>query len=453
MVLYALHDALVKPMPGEPMAPSLAQSFSVSDDGLSYDFSLRVGATFHNGDPVTAADVKFSFDRYRGAAHKLMHERVTSVDTPDSTHVRFRLKEPWPDFLTYFTVVTGAGWIVPRAYVEKVGDPGFRKTPVGAGPYRFVSFTPGTELVLEAFEQFWRKTPAIQRMVFRVIPDDATRLAALKHGEVDIAYQLRGELAHEVQRSPGLTLKPVAQGTLWLDFPEQWDANSPWHDPKVRLAVSRAIDRDAINQALFLGGSHVTGSIIPDDMEFYWAPPLPVYDPAEARKLLAEAGYANGFDAGESFCIAAYANVAEAVLDNLHEVGIRAMLHPLETAAFIKAWREKKLRNIIQGASGVPGNAATRLEQFVVKGGAYAYGSYADIDELFLQQAVELNHAKREALLHGIQQLVYGRTMYAPIMQSAFISAIGPRVGESSLGRLPEFPYTAPYEDITLNGV
>src|SRR5215472_10712882 len=151
MVLYALHDGMVKPMPGKPLAPSLAQSWSGSEDGVTYDFVLRNGAKFHNGDPVTAEDVKFSFERYRGASHDLMKDRVAEVETPDPQHIRFKLKAPWPDFLTFYATATGAGWIVPKKYVEKVGDDGFKKAPVGAGPYKFVSFTPGVELVLEAF--------------------------------------------------------------------------------------------------------------------------------------------------------------------------------------------------------------------------------------------------------------------------------------------------------------
>ena len=117
--------------------------------------------------------------------------------------------KPWPDFLTFYSSASGAGWIVPKKYVEKVGDEGFKKAPIGAGPYKFVSFTPGVELVLEAFEGYWRKTPSVKRLVFKVIPDESTRLAALKRGEVDIAYSIRGELAEELQQTPGLALKPT----------------------------------------------------------------------------------------------------------------------------------------------------------------------------------------------------------------------------------------------------
>src|SRR5499426_4535684 len=134
---YALHDALVKPMPGKPMAPSLAESWSVSGDGLTYDFVLRPGVRFHNGEPVTADDVKFSFERYRGVSAKLLKDRVRQVQVVDPQRIRFVLRDPWPDFLAFYaTPATGAASIVPKKYVEKVGDDGFKKAPVGAGPYR-----------------------------------------------------------------------------------------------------------------------------------------------------------------------------------------------------------------------------------------------------------------------------------------------------------------------------
>src|SRR5882724_8365297 len=113
MVLYAVHDAMIKPMPGNALAPSLAESWAMSKDGLSYEFVVRKGVLFQNGDALTAEDVKFSFERYKGAA----------VEVVDPFRVRFRLKEPWPDFMTFYaTPASGAGWIVPKKYVEKVGE-------------------------------------------------------------------------------------------------------------------------------------------------------------------------------------------------------------------------------------------------------------------------------------------------------------------------------------------
>src|SRR2546427_102450 len=147
MILYALHDALVKPMPGSLNAPCLAESWTMSKDGRTWEFVIRRGARFHNGDPVTAEDVKFSFERYKGAAAPLFKDRVREVQVVDATHVRFQLKEPWPDFMTFYgTSASGAAYVVPKKYVEKVGEEAYRKAPVGAGPYKFVSFQPGGEL-------------------------------------------------------------------------------------------------------------------------------------------------------------------------------------------------------------------------------------------------------------------------------------------------------------------
>jgi ABC-type transport system substrate-binding protein len=110
-------------------------------------------------------------------------------------------------FMTFYgTSATGAGWVVPKAYVEKVGEDGFKKHPIGAGPYKFVSFNPGVELVMEAFEGYWRKVPNIKRLVYRSMPEETTRAAALKKGEVDIAYLLTGPVAEDMQRTPGFKL-------------------------------------------------------------------------------------------------------------------------------------------------------------------------------------------------------------------------------------------------------
>src|SRR5437762_2083629 len=207
MVLYALHDALVKPMPASLTTPSLAEAWTVSKDGLTYEFVLRKGAKFHNGDPVTADDVRFSFDRYKGASARLLKDKVKEVQVVATNRVRFLLKEAWPDFMAFYgTSATGAGWIVPKKYVERVGEDGFKKAPVGAGPFKFVSFTPGVELVLEAFTDYWRKAPHVKRLVMRSIPDESTRAAAVKTGEVDLAYLFGGALAEELRRSPGVKI-------------------------------------------------------------------------------------------------------------------------------------------------------------------------------------------------------------------------------------------------------
>ena len=451
MVLYGLHDAMLKALPGNLLAPALAESWTVSPDGLTYEFVLRRGVKFHNGEPVTAEDVKFSFERYRGSANKTLKEGVAAVETPDPGRVRFRLKQPWPDFLMFYSTATGAGWIVPKKYVETVGDDGFKKAPIGAGPYRFISFTPGVELVMEAVEGYWRKTPGVKRLVLRVIPDPTTRYAALKNGEIDVTYWMTASLGEDLRRTPGLTLRPVVSNVMqWVAFVDQWDPRSPWHDRRVRLAANLAIDRQAINQAETLGHSLLTNSIIPNTFDFFWAPPPPQYDRARARKLLAEAGYPNGLDAGDYTIDAATVAIGEPVVNSLQAAGIRVKLRPLERAAFQKGYGEKKYRNLVHSGSAAFGNAATRIEAFIASGGVYVYGSYPDIDGLFREQAAMLDPKQREAVLHKMQQLVHEKVVYVPIWQLAFINGVGPRVGESGLGLIPAHAYSAPYEDVTL---
>jgi len=244
----------------------------------------------------------------------------------------------------------------------------------------------------------------------------------------------------------------VIQSPFWLYFPDQWDPKSPWHDRRVRQAASLAIDRPSINQALTLGHSRLSGSIIPTSFDYFWQPPAPVYDRARAAKLLAEAGYPNGFDAGEYYCDVSYANLGEAVLNSLQTVGIRAKLRPLERVAFFSGYSDKKYRNLIQASSGAFGNAATRLEAFVASTGAYAYGGYPDTDGLMQEQAADADPKRREATLRRIQQLVHEKVMYAPIWELAFLNGVGPRVRESGLGLIAGHAYSAPYEDVALRG-
>ena len=452
MVLYAIHDALVKPMPAGNNTPSLAESWTASKDGLTYEFVLRKGVKFHNGDPMTAEDVKFSFDRYHGASAKLLKDRVREVQIVDPSRVRIHLKEPWPDFMTFYgTSATGAAWIVPKKYLEKVGDDGFKKAPVGAGPYRVVSFTPGIELVMEAFDGYWRKTPGIKRLVFRSMPEETTRAAALKKGEVDIVYLLSGPVAEDIRRTPGLRLVAAQPpGVFWLDFPSQFDPKSPWHDRRVRLAASHALDRQALNQAETLGFSHPTGSLLHRSLEFARFFEPPTYDPQKAKELLAEAGYPNGFDAGDLTPLPPFTTFGEAVANYLGAVGIRTRTRTMERATFLTEWREKKLKGVIVGIAGAAGNAATRLEAYVTRNGIYAYGVIPEIEDLFQRQAGEQDRKKREALLHQIQQIIYDRVTHVPIYELAFLWGVGPRVEEAGVDQIKGFAYSGPYEDLRL---
>ena len=450
MVLYALHDALVKPMPAGIMTPSLAESWTVSKDGISYEFLLRKGARFHNGDPVTAEDVKFSFERYKGSGASLLKDKVKDVQVVAPNRVRFVLKEAWPDFMSFYgTSATGAAWIVPKKYVEKVGEDGFKKAPVGAGPYKLVSFTPGIELVVEAFPDYWRKAPSVKRIVMRSIPDESTRAAAVKTGQVDIAYLFGGAIAGDLRGTPGIkVVAPLVYGIYWLDFLDQWNPKSPWHDQRVRMAAGLAIDRQALNQAEMLGMGRLTGSFVPPTFDFALKLEPTPYDPKRAKQLMVEAGYPNGFDSGDLTPLPPYASLAESVGGYLQAIGIRSRVRTMERATFLTTWREKKLTGLLIGATGAAGNAAARVEPFFTKGGIYAYGTLPEIEDLFQRQAKETDRKQREALLHQIQKIIADRVLVAPLYQQGFIWGVGPRVVESGASLIEGFPYSAPFEDL-----
>lgn len=450
-MLYAIHDALVRPYPGQKMGPSLVESWQESPDGKTYQFKLRPGLKFHNGDPVTTEDVKFSFERYKGAGAKLLHDRVAAVEIVDPLVVRFHLKEPWPDFMTFYgTTASAAGIVVPKNYLAQVGDDGFRKHPIGAGPYRFARHKPGLEVELEAVPGYWRRVPNVKTLVMKSVPEATTRALMVKTGESDISLVLDGPEAEEIRRDPRLQVVASKHASIfWIEFTEQWDAKSPWHDKRLRLAANLALDRQRINEAACLGFCPPAAVIVPRVMDYALQIEPPAYDLAKAKNLLADAGYPKGFDAGEFAAIPGFPTVAEAVVNDLNAAGIRVRLRSMERATFYSAWQEKKLRGLFMTAAGNSGNAASRVEIFIQSKGAYAYGGYPDIDELFQQQSFERDTEKRAALLHKIQQLTFERAMFAPVMDLRTLNGIGPRIARHTITDVWMSPFPS-YEDMEL---
>ena len=450
-MLYALHDALVRAYPGQKMGPALAQSWDESEDGLTYEFKLKPGLAFHNDDPITSEDVKFSFERYKGAGATILKEKVDRVETPDPHIVRFRLKKAWPDFMTFYgTTATAAGLVVPKKYLEKVGDAGFLKHPVGAGPYRFAGNKPGVEVELEAFPRYWRHAPNIETIVMRSVPEATTRALMVKTGEADIGFALDGIDAEGIQKDKRLRVVATKHASIfWIEFADQWNPKSPWHDKRMRLAVNYALDRAGINKAACLGFCPPAGVVVPRVMEFaLQVQPLP-YDPPKAKQLLAEAGYPNGIDAGDFAAIPGFPTVAQAVVNDLNAVGIRVRLRQMERAAFYADWRAHKLKGIFLTASGNAGNAASRVEAFIYSKGSFAYGGYPDIDKLFLEQAEERDRKKRAALLDQIQQLTIDRVMFAPVYDLRALMAVGPRIAKDTIGDVYLDPFPE-WEDVEL---
>ena len=322
---------------------------------------------------------------------------MAAIETPDPQPVRFKLKEPWPDFLTFYATAPPApAGSCRRNTSRRSATTGFKKAPIGAGPYKFVSFTPGVELVFEAFDAVLAQDPERQAPGVQGDPrrGDAAGGAEARRGRhrlFDPRRTRRGAAQHARADPEAGRTRRRRSGSI---SPTSGIRNRLGTTSGCGRAASLAIDRKGINEALTLGYSKITGnSIIPDSFRFLsGSRPAPVYDPAKAKKLLAEAGYPNGFDAGEYYCDSSYANVGEAVLNNLGEVGIRAKLRPIERAAFLRAAAKRSSRTSSRAAAAPSATPRPGSTAFIVKGGAYVYGSYPDIDELFQQQAVELDH-------------------------------------------------------------
>ena len=451
MVLYAIHDALVKPMPGNYNAPSLAESWTASKNGLTYEFVIRKGVKFHNGDPVTADDVKFSFDRYKGASAKLLKDRVREVQIVDPGRVRIHLKEPWPDFMTFYgTSATGAAWIVPKKYVEKVGDDGFKKAPIGAGPYKVISFNPGVELVMEAFDGYWRKAPRRQTPG---VPqhdggDHARRRA--QEGRGGHRLSLCGPVAEEIKRTPGLRLVAAQPpGVFWLDFPSQFDPKSPWHDRRVRLAASHALDRQALNQAETLGFSH---------------PPGAFSTAASSSRRPSTARLRPGA-------------VQEASRrGRLSQRLRRRGPHPLAPLQHSGRGRRQLSRGrrdsraaAHDGACDVPDRVARAAAQGRDSRRGRRRGQRGDAAGSLRHQERDLrrrHHARGGGSLpspgaragpeeargpvHQIQQVIYDQVTHVPVYELAFLWGVGPRVEEAGVNHIKGFAYSGPYEDLRL---
>ncbi len=447
--MYLFHDALLKQMPSGMYTPCLAESWTASPDSKMYEFKLRPGVKFHNGDVVTAEDVVFSFGRYKAAQAKMLHERTEKVEAVNPTVVRFYFKKPFPDFLEFFLYgSTTMGWVVPKKYLEKVGDAGFKKNPIGCGPYKLVEFTPGVKLVAEAFEGFWRKVPSIKRIELIYVPEPSTRVGMVRKGDVDIATLITDVLYEDLKKDPkGLKLYTPLSPTQRLAYiASQWDPKSPWSDPRVRKAASLAIDRKSVAD-IHSPGSDALGALGPKGdplaVEF---PPDP-YNPEQAKKLLAEAGYPKGFHGGKYYPFdSGYLPYGEQVANYWKAIGISLDTVILERAAWGAMRDGGKMKDSIFIDLTTAPTIGGQLSYLL---GSGAYGNYPDIKALWDQYQNEANVATRKNLIARVQRIIQERTMWIPITGTSSPAAIGPRV-KGNPYRIPLVWFTSPYEDIEL---
>ena len=216
---YFVHDALIKPMPQGEATYSLAEHAEMSADYKQAAFRLRSGLKFHDGTPLTTADVKWTYENFKGANAKIFHDKLDHIQIVDDRTIVFHFKEPFIDFMDLYNgVVSGISWIVPKDYYQKVGRDGFKAHPIGAGPYKLANQETGTQMVFEAWDEYWRRTPATKTIVVKGVRDAASRLAGLQTGELDLAYGMSGKLLSRVMADENLRWDPNFTSPWWLMF-------------------------------------------------------------------------------------------------------------------------------------------------------------------------------------------------------------------------------------------
>lgn len=321
------------------LVPRMADGYEISPDGLAYTFTLRKGITFHNGDPFTSADVKYSIERIMDPASRSTRRPyfapvVESVDTPDPQTVIIRLKQPDGAFLNK---VAGFLFIVGRAYTTSLARlEDFAAKPVGTGPYFVKENKVGQYLTLERYERFYGSKPAIKTLTFKYIPEPASRVNAILTGEVDISAKIPLADVQRLRKAKDLDVitNPVSSPMhvrLYSDVPD-----SPLSKRDVRLALNYAVDSDAIIKSVFHGVGARMGTFISQYYPYGSNPdvkPYP-YDPAKAKALLAAAGYPDGFEIVLNDAVGTPKEMAEAVAAYLGQVGVRVKINRIDYAAW-----------------------------------------------------------------------------------------------------------------------
>lgn len=449
LALYLFHDALVKAMPSGLYTPSLAESWEISPDGKVYEFNLRKGVKFHNGDPMTADDVLFSFQRYKSAHAKFIRDKIEKMEASNPYLFRIRFKEPFPDFLDYLLPgATTIAWIVPKKYVEKVGDAGFKRQPIGCGPYKFVEFETGVRVIGEAFEGYWRKVPHIKRMEILIIPEPSTRLVMAMRGEVDMASSVQSVLPKGDKKDLKLRIQPSVSSTVWLvQMANQWDPKSPWSDIRVRKAASLAIDRQALVD-VHSPGAIPLGTIGSDEDPFVVNIPADPYDPEKARRLLAEAGYPNGFQGGTFYPYdSLILQYCEQVVTYWKAIGITVDSQIMDRAALLAYHRAGKMKGSTFVQPSSPPTVGMRLSYLFQD---TSYGNYPDILALWDQYNKAVDPKIRKDLIGRIQRLVYEKVMYLPLSSTGSLNAVGPRVKGNPWESERVLGFPCAYEDLEL---
>jgi peptide/nickel transport system substrate-binding protein len=412
----AVFDTLLRLTDGV-ISPKLAVSHRLIDD-RTWEFKLRKGVKFHNGDPFTAKDVKFSFDRMLDPATKnpQIHLFMTMEKTTIIDDYTVTVTTKGPDPLLEKRLCLGAS-IIPSSYIEKQGIEEFLKKPIGTGPFKFVNWTKNDRMTLEAFKDYWGGAPKLDRVTIKPIPEASSRVAALETGEVDIITNVPPFLIPKLQGKKGIGVKTVLSGRIILvNLNTREDGQEPLKHQKVRQALNYAIDKKLIIDKILMGSAIERAALL-TNYHYGFDPsikPYP-YDPERAKKLLAEAGYKDGFTLDFVTPSGRYLmdkEVSEAICGMLNKVGIKTDLRVMEFGTFVKAFlgaRELKgaylvgWANVYDDADGTYGNFFIEEAPVCI----YKTPVAQKVEKLVKEMRVEMNKEKRKKTYGELQRMIF----------------------------------------------
>ena len=432
-VLANVFESLVGRDANGRVAPELATDYTVSEDGLVYDFNLRQGVTFHNGDVFTAEDVVFSWQRALDPELKFNYVswavgKIASIEATSEYSVRITLNVRTPtfdkDLKPFFP-------IVPKKYIEEVGNDGFLEAPVGTGPFRYVSREVQQNIIIESYDGYWGGAPKIGQVKLQVVPDDNTRIAMLMAGEADIIANVHPLLVAQIDANPDLkTLVVPALQEHFMVFNPQ----SPVWDPKVREAINLAINRDAMTQALFFGTAQPMNAWCLRGREIGCDDTIvgTGYDPERARALIAE----SGFDTSKPIRLFGLApggrpqtkEIVEAVASDLRAIGLESEITLMEFGAYL-AFKgpQREYTNhdmaFFTWATWTDDPVGQRLQPILGTGGTSSFYSVPELDALLA--AIDAGSLEeRPALVNAALRYIDEQHLVVPIMSPNVIYGV-----------------------------
>jgi peptide/nickel transport system substrate-binding protein len=436
MTAWQMYDSLVWVDDTGKIMPALAESWDISADGTEYTFKLRPGVTFHNGEPFTADSVIVSWQR--GSRPEMQFgDRWTiakSVEKVDDLTVKIKTEKPNPLLLR----TIASNWaMVPAKYTAEVGDAGFNAKPVGTGPFEFVEWIKEDRIVMKANPNYWQAgLPKVEQLIFRPIPESATRVAAIQTGEADVVARLSAEEAGTLEGKANLQLVryPVDR-VYYITFNNLTSGKGkPTEDARVRQAMNYAVDREAIVESLFKGAAKLsTGFVTPTNLGYNAAIKPYAYDPDKAKALLTEAGFPDGFEMAFACPSGAYTNfeqVCEAVKGYLEAVNIKTDLEFMESGKYWDLEGKKELPPLFGDSwSEASGEAFPRLRG-ALAGQDAAFSAWSDpkIDELLGKISTTIDDKARGDLYSQLHQYMYDNPPFIYLYEPETFEAISTRV-------------------------